>query len=108
MHRLCATNMNPSSRRVPSSTTTYGRAIVCFAKSSLRPGGYDPSHYVSERLHAATADGARAAPISLVHRKDTSSDGTVYAVAALRLRQLWILDRREFQFELREACSIAV
>jgi oligopeptidase B len=38
-------------------------------------GGYDASQYVGERLHAATADGARV-PISLVHRRDTPLDGT--------------------------------
>ncbi|HZV89238.1 MAG TPA: S9 family peptidase [Candidatus Binatus sp.] len=38
-------------------------------------GGYDPAQYVSERLHAATADGTRV-PISLVHRRDTPLDGT--------------------------------
>ena len=38
-------------------------------------GGYDASQYVSERLHAATADGARV-PISLVYRRDTPLDGT--------------------------------
>ncbi len=38
-------------------------------------GGYDPTQYVSERMHAATADGTRV-PISLVHRRDTPLDGT--------------------------------
>jgi oligopeptidase B len=38
-------------------------------------GGYDASLYVSERLHAATADGARV-PISIVYRRDTPLDGT--------------------------------
>jgi oligopeptidase B len=38
-------------------------------------GGYDASQYVSERLHAATADGARV-PISLVYRRDAPLDGT--------------------------------
>jgi oligopeptidase B len=38
-------------------------------------GGYEASQYVSERLHAATADGARV-PISLVYRRDTPLDGT--------------------------------
>ncbi len=38
-------------------------------------GGYDPTQYVSERLHAATTDGARV-PISIVYRKDTRLDGT--------------------------------
>jgi oligopeptidase B len=38
-------------------------------------GGYDPSQYVSERLHAATADGTRV-PLSVVYRRDTPRDGT--------------------------------
>jgi len=38
-------------------------------------GGYDSTQYVSERLHAATADGTRV-PISLVHRRDTPLEGT--------------------------------
>ena len=38
-------------------------------------GGYDPSRYVSERLHAAASDGARI-PISIVYRRDTLRDGT--------------------------------
>ncbi len=38
-------------------------------------GGYDPSRYVSERLHATAADGTRV-PISVVYRRDTPRDGT--------------------------------
>ena len=38
-------------------------------------GGYDPSHYVSERLHAAAPDGTRV-PLSIVHRRNTSRDGS--------------------------------
>ncbi len=38
-------------------------------------GGYDATQYVSERLHAITADGARV-PISLVYRRDTPLDST--------------------------------
>lgn len=38
-------------------------------------GGYDASHYVSERLHATAPDGTRV-PISIVYRRDTSRDGT--------------------------------
>jgi oligopeptidase B len=38
-------------------------------------GGYHAFEYVSERLHAATADGARV-PVSLVYRRDTPLDGT--------------------------------
>src|SRR6266705_5053562 len=32
-------------------------------------GGYDPSEYVSERLHATASDGTRV-PLSIVHRRD--------------------------------------
>jgi len=38
-------------------------------------GGYDPSRYVSERLHVTAADGARV-PISIVYRRDTPLDGS--------------------------------
>ena len=37
-------------------------------------GGYDPSRYASERLHAKAADGTLI-PISIVYRKGTSRDG---------------------------------
>jgi oligopeptidase B len=38
-------------------------------------GGYDPSQYISERLHATAFDGARV-PLSVVHRRDTARDGS--------------------------------
>ena len=38
-------------------------------------GGYDPSQYVSERLHAIASDGTRV-PLSIVHRRDTPRDGS--------------------------------
>jgi oligopeptidase B len=38
-------------------------------------GGYDPSQYVSERLHATAADGGRV-PLSIVYRRDTPRDGS--------------------------------
>jgi len=38
-------------------------------------GGYDPSLYVSERLHAIAPDGTRV-PLSVVHRRDTPRDGS--------------------------------
>jgi oligopeptidase B len=38
-------------------------------------GGYDPSQYVSERLHAIASDGTRV-PLSIVHRRDTPLDGS--------------------------------
>jgi oligopeptidase B len=38
-------------------------------------GGYDPSQYVSERLHGTAPDGTRV-PLSIVHRRDTLRDGS--------------------------------
>jgi oligopeptidase B len=38
-------------------------------------GGYDPSKYVSERLHIKAADGVDV-PVSLVYRRGTPLDGT--------------------------------
>jgi len=38
-------------------------------------GGYDPSQYVSERLHASTSDGTRV-PLSIVYGRDTPRDGS--------------------------------
>jgi oligopeptidase B len=38
-------------------------------------GGYDPSQYVSERLHATASDGTRV-PLSVVYRRDTPRDGS--------------------------------
>jgi oligopeptidase B len=38
-------------------------------------GGYDPTQYVSERLHATTSDGTHV-PLSLVYRRDTPRDGS--------------------------------
>jgi oligopeptidase B len=38
-------------------------------------GGYDPSQYVSERLHATAPDGTRV-PLSIVHRRDTPRAGS--------------------------------
>jgi oligopeptidase B len=38
-------------------------------------GGYDPSRYVSERLHVTASDGARI-PISIVYRRETPRDAS--------------------------------
>jgi oligopeptidase B len=38
-------------------------------------GGYDPTQYVSERLHATVSDGTRV-PLSVVYRRDTPRDGS--------------------------------
>jgi oligopeptidase B len=42
-------------------------------------GGYDPSAYASERVHATAADGTRI-PISLVYRKGLRRDGSAPAL----------------------------
>jgi oligopeptidase B len=39
-------------------------------------GGYDPTQYVSERLHVTASDGAQI-PVSLVQRRGTPRDGSV-------------------------------
>jgi oligopeptidase B len=44
-------------------------------KQQLVLGGYDPSQYVSERLHATAPDGTRV-PLSIVYRRDTPRDGS--------------------------------
>jgi oligopeptidase B len=38
-------------------------------------GGYDPSQYVTERLHVTVSDGARV-PVSIVYRRDTPRDSS--------------------------------
>jgi oligopeptidase B len=38
-------------------------------------GGYDPSQYVSERLHATASDGVRI-PVSIVYRRDAPRGGS--------------------------------
>ena len=38
-------------------------------------GGYNPSQYITERLHATASDGTQI-PISLVYRRDTPRDST--------------------------------
>jgi oligopeptidase B len=67
-------------------------------------GGYDPTQYVSERLHATARDGTRV-PISIVHRRDTPRDSTAplllygygsYGIsmpAAFNSNRLSLLDR---------------
>ena len=44
-------------------------------KRVVVPGGFDPDKYVAERIIAKGLDGT-AIPISLVHRKDVTADGT--------------------------------
>jgi oligopeptidase B len=52
--------------------TTHERTLL---KRTEVLGGYDPSLYATERVHATSNDGT-AIPISLVYRKDTPRDGT--------------------------------
>jgi oligopeptidase B len=42
-------------------------------------GGYDPTEFVSERLHAQASDGARI-PLSIVYRRDTPRDPSAAVV----------------------------
>jgi oligopeptidase B len=44
-------------------------------KTQEVPSGHDPADYVTRRVHATAADGARV-PISLLHHRDTPLDGT--------------------------------
>ena len=61
----------------PPSVFDYdmtSRARVLLKQTEVR-GGYDPSRYRTERVHATAADGTRI-PISLVCRADVTRDGT--------------------------------
>ncbi len=64
-----------SSLVTPESTVDYDMARHTWEvkKQQEIPSGYDPSLYVSERLHAAAPDGSQV-PISLVYRKGQSRD----------------------------------
>ena len=73
----------PSLRFVYSSPTTP-REIYDYdmdtrtrvlRKRQEIPSGHDPSQYVSRRLMAQSADGEMV-PVSVLHRRDTSIDGT--------------------------------
>jgi oligopeptidase B len=67
----------------PSSVFDYDVAdhSLTLLKRTEVLGGYDPSRYVSERVHALAPDGARI-PISLVRPVDASRDGTTPLVLA--------------------------
>jgi oligopeptidase B len=61
----------------PASVFDYdmdARTLVLLKRTEVL-GGYDPTRYRSERLHATAPDGTRV-PISLVARVDTPRDGT--------------------------------
>jgi oligopeptidase B len=61
----------------PASVFDYemdGRTLALLKRTEVL-GGYDPTRYRSERIHATAPDGTRV-PISLVARADTPRDGT--------------------------------
>ncbi len=61
----------------PASVFDYDIAArrLLLLKQAEVLGGYDPARYVSERVHATSADGTRV-PISLVRRVDARLDGS--------------------------------
>jgi len=66
-----------SSLVTPTAVFDYGmstRRRTLLKQATVR-GGYDPSHYVTERVFATAPDGARV-PISLVHRRGLQRDGS--------------------------------
>ncbi len=52
-----------------------GSRALTLRKRTEVLGGYDPSHYRSEWIHATASDGTKV-PISLVYREGTPLDGT--------------------------------
>lgn len=60
-------------------TSTYDYDMVTRERTLLKReevlGGFDPTHYRSERVYATARDGTRL-PISIVHRIGTPLDGT--------------------------------
>ena len=61
----------------PASVFDYdiaGRRLRLLKQAEVL-GGYDPSRYTSERVHATAADGTRI-PISLVRRREAARDGS--------------------------------
>jgi oligopeptidase B len=65
----------------PRSAVDYGMESHERTTVKQEPvlGGYDPGDYVTGRLWAVAADGARV-PISFVHRRDVALDGTAPAL----------------------------
>jgi oligopeptidase B len=75
--RTTAYRFSYQSLVTPLSVFDYdviGRARTLLKQTQVL-GGYDPSRYRTERLHATAPDGARV-PISLVRRADAPRDGT--------------------------------
>jgi oligopeptidase B len=61
----------------PSSVFDYdmNTGTSTLKKQTEVPGGFDRTNYVSDRLFASAADGTRI-PISIVHRKGVTKDGS--------------------------------
>jgi oligopeptidase B len=72
---------NYSSMTTPNETWDYdlGQRTRVLRKRQEIPSGHDPADYVTRRLLAPTADG-ETVPISLLHRKDFTADGTAPAL----------------------------
>jgi oligopeptidase B len=68
---------NYSSMTTPNETWDYdlGKRTRVLRKRQEIPSGHDPADYVTRRLKAPTADG-ETVPISLLHHKDFTADGT--------------------------------
>jgi oligopeptidase B len=66
-----------SSMTTPAEVWDYDLAkrVRTLRKRQEIPSGHDPSAYVTRRLFAPTADG-ETVPISLLHRKGVTNDGT--------------------------------
>jgi oligopeptidase B len=61
----------------PASVYDYdkvSRRLLLLKQTEVR-GGYDPTRYRSERLHATAADGTRI-PVSIMYRADSPRDGS--------------------------------
>jgi oligopeptidase B len=53
----------------------FATGVLTVLKTQPVLGGYEPTDYTQRRLWAAAADGTQV-PISLVHRRDVTADGT--------------------------------
>lgn len=60
--------------------TTYEMNVETGERKLLKRdavlGGYDPANYVTERMWVTARDGKTRIPVSIVHRKDFTKDGT--------------------------------
>ena len=69
--RFFYTSLNAPWSAFDYNMNTRERTLV---KEQPVPGGYNRADYVTDRLWATSADGARV-PISIVHRRDLARDG---------------------------------